>query len=169
MIDYYLGSPTLNTATPGPSIGISSHTPTASPSFTSGGTPTLTPPVGTGQTPNTVTPSTGSYNCIQGWTKPMSVSTPSITGDDLEGMGDLRKKYSFCDAANIVAVRCIGLISEKTAEEMDEKVTCDKTSGLVCNGNEQTDGKCEDYAVQVYCDCRISKLKIFITLDNLKV
>ncbi|XP_052248669.1 mucin-5AC-like isoform X9 [Dreissena polymorpha] len=148
-------SPTVTIPHPGVSgITPSAHgytgSPTMSPPTEGTGKPTVIPPALTG-TPNRNFSS--DLNCTQGWTKAMSVSTPSFTGDDLETIADLRKKHAFCGDGNIVAIRCTGLISEKSAEEMGQKVTCDVSQGLLCYGAEQAGGKCEDYAVQVYCDC----------------
>jgi hypothetical protein len=124
----------------------------------SGGTPTVHPPYVSGQSPGiNVTPGYQQYECAHGWTEAMSVSTPSITGDDLEPIAELRKKYDFCNESHIVAIRCTGLITEKKGEEMGETVKCDQKTGFSCYGRDQTDKKCEDYAVQFYCDCRISK------------
>ncbi|WAR09825.1 MFGM-like protein [Mya arenaria] len=152
--------------------GVSSGTPTMTPPGVGSGTPTLTPPgVGSGSptmTPRsqktgvpTITPpsvtgvpgTTGHYNCTQGWTSAMSVTTSAITGDELETISDLRRKYEFCDDEMIVSIRCADLISEKTAEELGQKVTCDMTQGLICKGADQAGGKCADYTVQLYCDC----------------
>lgn len=139
----------------------SGQTPTAAPPMHSGQSPTAHPPYVSGETPSIhVTPSSTKYECTHGWTKAMSISTPSITGDDQERIPDLRRKYDFCNETNIVAIRCAGLISEKSAEEMGETVICDKSDGLVCYGSDQDDKKCEDYAIQVFCDCRISKCSL---------
>ncbi|WAR14241.1 HMCT-like protein [Mya arenaria] len=115
------------------------------------GTPTMTPP-----SQNTGT--TGKYNCTQGWTSAMSVTTSAITGDELETITDLRRKYKFCDDEMIVSIRCADLISDKTAEELGQKVTCDMTEGLICKGADQAGGKCADYTVQFYCDCEASMM-----------
>ncbi|WAR09835.1 CRAM-like protein [Mya arenaria] len=115
------------------------------------GVPTMTPPSVTG-----VPGKTGIYNCTQGWTSAMSVTTSSITGDDLETITDLRRKYEFCDDEKIVSIRCADLISDKTAKELGQKVTCDMTQGLICKGADQPGGKCADYMVQLYCDCDAS-------------
>ncbi|WAQ93429.1 MFGM-like protein [Mya arenaria] len=152
--------------------GVSSGTPTMTPPGVGSGTPTMTPPgVGSGSptmtppsqktgvptmTPPSVTGvpgTTGHYNCTQGWTSAMSVTTSAITGDELETISDLRRRYEFCDDEMIVSIRCADLISEKTAEELGQKVTCDMTQGLICKGADQAGGKCADYTVQLYCDC----------------
>jgi len=83
--------------------GVSHDTPTAQPQTGITGTPTAQPPGATGQTPVRLT--TSAYECTQGWTKAMSVSTPSITGDDIEMIADLRNKYWFCNMEQIVAIR----------------------------------------------------------------
>ncbi|WAR09827.1 MUC5B-like protein [Mya arenaria] len=111
----------------------------------------MTPPSVTG-----VPGTTGHYNCTQGWTSAMSVTTSAITGDELETISDLRRRYEFCDDEMIVSIRCADLISEKTAEELGQKVTCDMTQGLICKGADQAGGKCADYTVQLYCDCEAS-------------
>ncbi|KAL4222951.1 Mucin-5B [Mactra antiquata] len=147
--------PTTKTTQGGPDV-VSTATVTGETTLGTGITSTGTPGV-------VVTPSTSSYSCIQGWTKPMSGSTPSRTGDDLETFTELRKKYHFCNAENIIAIRCTGLISEKTAEEMEEKATCDVKNGFVCYGKDQFDEKCDDYAVQVYCDCSITTVNPDVT------
>ena len=86
----------------------------------------------------------------------MSIDSPS-DGNDIEPMDELRKKYKFCDDSHIVIVECVGLYTGKSADDMKETATCSMTDGFMCYGANQTDGKCEDYAVRVYCDCRHSK------------
>ncbi len=100
-------SPTVTIPHPGVSgITPSAHgytgSPTMSPPTEGTGKPTVIPPALTG-TPNRNFSS--DLNCTQGWTKAMSVSTPSFTGDDLETIADLRKKHAFCGDGNIVAIR----------------------------------------------------------------
>lgn len=93
------------------------ETPTAHPLTGSGETPTAHPHTGTGETP-TAHPHTVSgevpgvvttigYQCIQGWSKAMSVSSPSITGDDIELLDDLRTKYDFCTPDQIITIRLV--------------------------------------------------------------
>lgn len=83
---------------------MSEGTPTAGPQTGVTITPTARPSPGTGQIPDRIT-TTGPYVCVQGWTKRMSVSTPSITGNDIELIDDLRNKHWFCDSEQIVAIR----------------------------------------------------------------
>ena len=130
-----MGPESSSTTTPGPNT---IYNQTAGPSTVSGQTPVTQP----------------GYHCMQGWTSLMGIHTPAFNGDDLEIMQELRNTYEFCDDNQIVAIRCTDIITEKTPEEMGEVVTCDKRRGLVCYGKDQKDGKCSDYVVQFYCDCR---------------
>ena len=142
------------TAQPGLHTG---ETPTAKPGLNTGETPTAQPPLVSGQTPLIhVTPTSSGLVCNHGWTDLMSIDNPS-DGDDLEPMDELRKKYKFCDDSHVIIVECVGLYTGKSADDMKEKAVCDMKNGFKCYGADQTDGKCEDYAVRVYCDCRQSK------------
>ena len=140
---------------------VSGQMPTAQPGLVSGQTPTAHPPLVSGQTPLVhVTPTSSDLVCNHGWTQMMSVDSPSIDGNDLEPLDKLRKTYRFCDDSHIVTIRCAGLISDEEASQMGEKTSCDIKDGFRCYGADQDDGKCEDYAVQFYCDCRQSKLDL---------
>lgn len=95
----------------------------------------------------------------------MNVDTP-IDGDngDYETIPKLREKYAFCDAGNIIAARCYKTGTNITSDRTGETVTCDHTKGLTCNNWDQLNqstGKCSDYSIRFYCNCRYSKSHIY--------
>ncbi|KAK3611483.1 hypothetical protein CHS0354_039095 [Potamilus streckersoni] len=141
------------TAKPG---ALSGETPTAHPEMLPGQSPTGHPGFFTGGTP-TVTQKghTNNMVCDHGWTKVMNADSPS-DGNDLETFDLLRQKYQFCQEDNIVTIKCILANTGSLYDQSGEEVTCERKTGLTCYGHEQADGKCEDYAVQLYCDCRQS-------------
>ena len=95
----------------------------------------------------------------------MNVDTPN-DGDngDYETIPKLREKYAFCDAGNIIAARCYKTGTNITSDRTGETVTCDHTKGLTCNNWDQLNqstGKCSDYSIRFYCNCRYSKSHIY--------
>ena len=113
----------------------------------------------------TATPSAGTIICNHGWTQEMNVDTPN-DGDngDYETIPKLREKYAFCDDGNIIAARCYKAGTNITSDRTGETVTCDHTKGLTCNNWEQLNqsaGKCSDYSIRFYCNCRYSKSQIY--------
>ncbi|KAK3611486.1 hypothetical protein CHS0354_039099 [Potamilus streckersoni] len=141
------------TAKPG---ALSGETPTAQPGMLPGQSPTGHPGIFTGGAP-TVTQNGLTINmvCDHGWTKVMNANSPT-DGNDLETFDLLRQKYQFCQEDNIVTIKCILANTGSLYDQSGEEVTCERKTGLTCYGHEQADGKCEDYAVQLYCDCRQS-------------
>ncbi|XP_052092501.1 mucin-5AC-like [Mytilus californianus] len=107
----------------------------------------------------TATPSAGTIVCDHGWTQEMNVDTPdSSNNGDYETIPKLRKKYAFCDAGNIIAARCYKAGTNITHDHTGEVVTCNKT-GVFCNNWDQMNqstGKCSDYSVRFYCNCKYS-------------
>ena len=115
----------------------------------------------------TATPSAGTIVCDHGWTQEMNVDTPD-DGDngDYETIPNLRKKYAFCDVGNIITARCYKAGTNTTHDHTGETVTCDPTTGLACNNWDQlnqSSGKCSDYSIRFYCNCKSSK---FSTLES---
>ncbi|VDI65021.1 Hypothetical predicted protein [Mytilus galloprovincialis] len=89
----------------------------------------------------------------------MNVDTPdSSNNGDYETIPKLRTKYAFCDAGNIIAARCYKAGTNITHDHTGEVVTCNKT-GVYCNNWDQINqstGKCSDYSVRFYCNCKYS-------------
>lgn len=113
----------------------------------------------------TATPSAGTIICNHGWTQEMNVDTPN-DGDngDYETIPKLREKYAFCDAGNIISARCYKAGTNMTSDRTGETVTCDHTKGLTCNNWDQLNqstGKCSDYSIRFYCNCKYSKSHMF--------
>ena len=95
------------------------------------------------------------------WTEWMSASTPSgitlggktVSGGEYETFTRLRKKYTFCDAEEIVAIDCrVKSTGVHWTLSDQESLICSKKSGLSCNNRAQQ-GKCFDYEVRFYCAC----------------
>ncbi|KAK7483904.1 hypothetical protein BaRGS_00024788, partial [Batillaria attramentaria] len=119
-------------------------------------TPVVTPSIGPGASPAVpVTPGTQDFmTCTHGWTPLLNTDRPGdVDGGDIETMGRLRHAFSFCNEANIVAIDCVEASTGLPAAESDQRLTCDKTSGLMCMDSDQLEGECLDYAVRFYCDC----------------
>lgn len=90
----------------------------------------------------------------------MNVDKPDDSDNgDYETIPNLRKKYSFCAEENIITARCYKAGTNITYDHTGETVTCDRT-GLKCNNWDQLNqstGKCSDYSIRFYCNCKYSK------------
>jgi hypothetical protein len=82
-----------------------------------------------------------------GWTVWLNRDTPSGSGD-YETLSDFVKTGQSC--ANPSAIECRRISDKKIFSETGEKVTCDKTKGLICLTSDNSP-ECSNYEVRFYC------------------
>ncbi|KAM3920270.1 mucin-2-like [Leptodactylus fuscus] len=93
---------------------------------------------------------------ICSWSDWISVNYPTIeTVGDFETYQNIRNSgYDICDMPLNVSCRASHW-PHKALHELQQKVTCDVSYGLICNNKEQLDPPlCFDYEISVYC-CRV--------------
>ncbi len=76
---------------------------------------------------------------------------PGTSGGDFETFENLRKRgYQICNEP--LDIECQAqLFPGMPLEKLEQKVTCDKNSGLTCLNSEQSPPLCYNYKLRVYC------------------
>ncbi|KAK3108253.1 hypothetical protein FSP39_004202 [Pinctada imbricata] len=145
--------------------------PTPSPKTDQFGNPVTNPKPGTDKYGNpTPSPKTDAYgNPITsnheittlaptcGWSSWINMDSPYVMkpgkpyGGDIESIAALRE--SVCRYEMMTKIECRTAETKTPYKQAGEVVSCDRIRGLRCRNSQQTDKKCLDYEVRVYCNC----------------
>lgn len=87
--------------------------------------------------------------------------SPPIADGDYELVSRIRVKHNYCNIPNakITAIKCNSELNDASHVSIGHKVTCDPSVGLICKNADQfipilgTTEPCENYYIQLYCDC----------------
>lgn len=78
----------------------------------------------------------------------------SSDNDDVEFLPNLIRQNSFCGQDQIAYIQCREVSNEISYDKGDDNFTiCNTKAGFACYGSLQSDGRCEDYEIRVYCQC----------------
>ncbi|XP_067322691.1 mucin-5B-like [Anolis sagrei] len=119
-------------------------------------------------TTSTTTPITTSCVHIEcEWTEWYDVSYPSYdkNNGDYETPENIRNQgYNFCKIPDEVECRAQRFPNEKL-EALNQKITCSKTSGLICNNKDQFPPICNNYEIRFLC-CEYTPCSVVTTVPS---
>lgn len=131
----------IGCSTPSPTPSVSKITPSP------GTTSTLT------QT-TLVTGTTAAPTACMYWTPWVNKNKPDASGE-FESLWDMKSIVKFCDVHAVKAIECRTAGTHIDFNEVvgQKDVVCDlNNKGLLCQADQQSSGKCEDYEIRAYCD-----------------